>query len=115
MTFEAPHMRLRRMLLPSVARSDVPQPLIRWPGPPAGAPVFFDPKIRTNLFLKSFGWPSDCFAPWFPRADARELLTLRQRAAVTSSGFNGGSDTRAIPAVFVPTSIANSYQGMSTL
>jgi len=34
---------------------------------------------------------------------------------VTSSGFNGGSDTRAIPAVFVPTSIANSYQGMSTL
>lgn len=114
--FEAPQMAVRRMLLPSTAMADLPpyQPH-RWPGPPAQAPTFWNSHIRTTAFLKSFGFPSENIAIILTRADNREFTQFKQRQAVTASTkFNGGSDTRAIPAVFVPTSLANNYNSIST-
>lgn len=107
-------MRLRKLLVPAMAQDDVPHGITRWPGEPVGPPVFFDPKLRCNANLKAYGFWATSIHATLPRADDREFRRRRYLRSVTV-GQSGGitSDTRGIPAVFVPTSPANGYSGMT--
>lgn len=112
--FVAPPMRFRREINPSRAQGadPIPHQLTRWPGPSVQLPVFFNPKLRTNNFLKSYGWPSENIRAHFERADTRAFLAHRQRMAVRiDTKSNSFGDMRAIPGVYVPTQAANNYGG----
>lgn len=113
--FEAPAMRERRIILGAEAVSDLGYQINRWPGPSVQFGRIFDPKLRCNAFLKSYGFPSDSYRVGFQRADARTYLLQRSINAVQPSTLaQGGSPNRGVPAVYVPTSAANSYGTMTS-
>lgn len=114
-TFFAPMaMRFRRQINPANALGSdpIPHQLTRWPGPPVQPPTFFNPKLRTNTFLKSYGFPSENIRAHFERADTRAFLAhVQGRAVRIDTKSNAFGDMRGVPAVYVPTSAANNYGG----
>lgn len=112
--YEAPEMRFRNSVTSSLAQGGdpIPHPLTRWPGEMAQPPWLFNPKLRTNNFLKSYGFPSENVRAHFERADTRAFLAhVQQRAIRIPTQFNRFADQRGIPAVYVPTMPANNYSG----
>lgn len=107
-------MKVRRLLQGTTAPNDfVPHSLTRWPGTPVAPPVFFDPKLYSNANLKSYGFWATSIHLTVPRADNREFLRRKLQQSVRIGQMGGQTqDMRAVPAVFVPTSPANSYSGM---
>lgn len=109
-------MRRNIVLLGSGAQAPLmQQQLGRWPGPQAGVTYLFAPRLGFNAGLKSYGYPADNAYASFPRPDVHPVRMAQNRRNLNAqSKFNAAADNRGIPAVYVPTSLRNAYNGFST-
>lgn len=119
-TFPANPADYRRITTVGITPSEAQAPaahfmLARWPGSAVHYPVLFSPHLKSNNALKSYGFPNSNEQAKFYRPDVHPIRVAALRRAINaSSKVNASSDNRAIPGVYVPTTLRNGYNQGST-